>query len=193
MVTLGARQQSGTFHWVAVYDPIAGTVSVYLNGNLQASASGIYIPLSTVGTSVGYIGYTAWNQIGGNSDPNLPDGSFSGQYGFNGNGNYPYLNANVDEVRIYDGALNTNAIAATQLLGPNTLLSNTATLSALSSAGSLTLVWPIVNGGFTLESSPVLGANAVWTPVPGTKSVAGTNYELTVSGTNAAAFYRLRQ
>jgi hypothetical protein len=193
VVTLGARQQSGTFHWVAIYDPVAGTVSVYLNGNLQASASGIHIPLSTVGTSVGYIGYTAWNQVGGNSDPNLPDGSFSAQYGFNGNGNYPYLNANVDEVRIYDGALNTNAIAATQLLGPNTLLSNTATLSALSSAGSLTLVWPIVNGGFTLESSAVLGANAVWTTVPGTKTVVGTNYELTVSSTNAAAFYRLRQ
>jgi len=193
VVTLGARQQSGTFHWVAVYDPIAGTVSVYLNGNLQASASGIHIPLSTVGTSVGYIGYTAWNQIGGNSDPNLPDGSFSGQYGFNGNGNYPYLNANVDEVRIYDGALNTNAIAATQLLGPNTLLSNTATLGAFSSPGGLTLVWPIVNGGFTLESSPVLGHNAVWTAVPGTKTVVGANYELTVPGTSAAAFFRLRQ
>ena len=193
VVTLGPRQQSGTFHWVAVYDPIAGTVSVYLNGNLQASASGIHIPLSTVGTSVGYIGYTAWNQVGGNTDPNLPLGSFSAQYGFNGNGNYPYLNANVDEVRIYDGALNTNAIAATQLLGPNTLLSNTATLSAISSPGSLTLVWPIVNGGFTLESSPVLSPNPVWTAVPGTKTVVGTNYQLTVSSTNAAAFYRLRQ
>ena len=193
VVTLGARQQSGTFHWVAIYDPIGGTVSVYLNGNLQASASGIHIPLSTVGTSVGYIGFTAWNQIGGNSDPNLPDGSFSSQYGFNGNGNYPYLNANVDEVRIYDGALNTNAIAATQLLGPNTLLSNTATLSAFNAPGGLTLVWPIVNGGFTLVSSPVLGANAVWTAVPGTKTVVGTNYELTVSSTNTAAFYRLRQ
>lgn len=193
VVTLGPRQQSGTFHWVAVYDPIAGTVSVYLNGNLQASATGIHIPLSTVGTSAGYIGYTAWNQVAGNSDPNLPLGSFSAQYGFNGNGNYPYLNANVDEVRIYDGALNTNAIAATQLLGPNTLLSNTAILSAFNSPGSLTLVWPLVNGGFTLESSPVLSPNPVWSAVPGTKTVVGTNYQLTVSSTNAAAFYRLRQ
>ncbi len=193
VVTLGARQQSGTFHWVAIYDPIAGKVSVYLNGNLQASASGINIPLSTVGTSVGYIGYSAWNQVGGNSDPNLPNGSFSGQYGFNGNGNYPYLNANIDEMRIYDGALNTNAIAATQLLGPNQVLSNVATLSAFSSAGNLVLAWPIVNGGFTLESSPVLGKNATWTPVPGTKTVVGANYQLSVSGTNPAAFYRLRE
>jgi len=38
-----------------------------------------------------------------------------------------------------------------------------------------------------------LGHNAVWTPVPGNKTVVGTNYELTVSSTNPAAFYRLRQ
>jgi len=192
VVTLGTRQQSGTFHWVLIYDPIAGTVSAYLNGSLQASASGITIPLSTVGTSVGYIGLTAWNQIGGNSDPNLPTGSFSSQYGFNGNGNYPYLNANMDEMRIYDGALNTNAIAATQLLGPNALLSNTATLNASNNAGTLNLSWPIANGGFTLETSPVLGPNAVWTPVSG-KSVVGSTYQVTVSGTNAAAFFRLRE
>jgi hypothetical protein len=193
VVTLGARQQSGTFHWVLIYDPIAGTVSAYLNGTLQASASGITIPLSTVGTGVGYIGLSAWNQIGGNSDPNLPTGSFSSQYGFNGNGNYPYLNANMDEMRIYDGVLNTNAIAATQLLGPDTLLSNTAKLSTSASGESLSLVWPIANGGFTLESSPVLGSGAVWTPVSGTKSVVGSNYQITISTTNAAAFFRLRE
>jgi hypothetical protein len=192
VVTLGPRQQSGTFHWVLIYDPIAGTVSAYLNGTLQASASGITIPLSTVGTSAGYIGLTAWNQIGGNSDPNLPTGSFSSQYGFNGNGNYPYLNANMDEMRIYDGALNTNAIAATQLLGPNTLLSNTATLTSSNNAGNLTLSWPIVNGGFTLETSPVLGKNAVWTPVSGISAV-GSNYQITVPATNATAFFRLRE
>jgi hypothetical protein len=193
VVTLGTRQQSGTFHWVLIYDPIAGTVSAYLNGNLQATASGITIPLSTVGTSVGYIGLTAWNQIGGNSDPNLPTGSFSSQYGFNSNGNYPYLNANMDEMRIYSGVLSTNAIAATQLLGPNAPLSNTASLSAVPSAGNLTLSWPIVNGGFTLESSPVLGPNAVWVPVNAPLSVVGSNYQVTLPSTSAAAFFRLRE
>jgi hypothetical protein len=193
VVTLGSRQQSNAFHWDFVYDPIAGTVTAYLNGAFYASASGITIPLSTVGTSVGYIGLTAWNQVGGNTDTNLPTGSFSSQYSFNSNGNYPYLNANMDEMRIYDGVLNTNAIAATQLLGPNTLLSNTAYLSAAYSAGTMTFSWPIVNGAFSLVSSPVLGANAVWTPVSGTKSVVGSNYQMSVSTTNAAAFFRLSQ
>ena len=182
VLTLGSRQQNGTFHWVLSYDPVAGNVTLYLNGAYYGSASGVNIPLSTVGTAVGYIGLSTWNQ----------QIALQG-YGFNSNGNYPYLNANVDEMRIYDGILNTNAIAATQLLGPNTLLSNTATLGAVSSPGSLTLVWPIVNGAFTLQSTPVLGPKAVWTAVPGTKTVIGTNYELTVSSTNATAFFRLSQ
>jgi hypothetical protein len=94
-------------------------------------------------------------------------------------------------MRIYDGVLSTNAIAATQLLGPNTLLSSTATLAATSSGGSFTLSWPIANGGFKLQTSPVLGPNAVWTPVNGALSVVGSNYQITVTSTNASAFFRL--
>ena len=112
VVTLGAWQQNGSFHWVMVYDPIAGTVSVYLNGTFYAADSGITVPLSTVGTGFGYIGLSAWNQIGGNNLVSPAGHTFSGDYGFNSNGNYPYLNANMDEMRIYDGAMNTEAIGA---------------------------------------------------------------------------------
>jgi hypothetical protein len=52
---------------------------------------------------------------------------------------------------------------------------------------------PIANGGFTLESSPVLETNAVWTPVSGAKSVVGSNYQPNFSPTNAAAFFRLHE
>ncbi len=190
-VTLGPREQNGSFHWVLTYDPIGGNVAVYLNGTLEATASGIFVPLSTVGTSVGYIGLSAWNQVGGNNLISPAGDTFSNDYGFNSNGNYPYLNANIDEMRIYDGVLSTNAIAATQLLGPNTLLSSTATLAATSSGGSFTLSWPIANGGFKLQTSPVLGPNAVWTPVNGALSVVGSNYQITVTSTNASAFFRL--
>jgi len=182
VLLLGTRQQVGYFHWVLVYDPVGGTVNLYLNGNLYGSATGVTVPLSTVGTAVGYIGYSVWNQVVGTAIPTT-------------SGNNPYLNASLDEVRIYNGVLSTNAIAATQLLGPNQLLSNTATLSAISSAGNLTLSWPIVNGGFTLKTSPVLGPNAVWTPVSATKSVVGTNYQIQIpiSTTNPAAFYLLSE
>jgi hypothetical protein len=192
VVTLGSRQQSNVFHWDMVYDPVSGNVLLYLNGSLFASASGVTVPLSSVGTSVGYIGLSAWDQTIGNTytSPTTTN-TFSGLFGFNGNGNYPYLQANIDEVRIYDGALNASAIAATQLLGPNQLLSNSASLSYSYSAGSITLSWPIVNGAFSLQSSPGLGAKAAWTTVTGTKSVVGSNYQMTVPVTNGAAFFRL--
>jgi hypothetical protein len=191
---LGSRVQSQYIHLVLVYDPISGNLLSYLNGSLYGSQSGINIPLSSVGTSVGYIGLSAWNQtIGNNYTNSTGTYQFSSVYGFNSNGNYPYINAQIDEMRIYNGDLNAKAVAATQILGPNTLLSNTAYLSAAYSAHSLTFSWPIVNGAFSLYSSPVLGANAVWTPVPGTQSVVGSNYQMSISTTNASMFFRLQQ
>jgi hypothetical protein len=45
-----------------------------------------------------------------------------------------------------------------------------------------------------VESSPVLGPNAVWTLVSGGQSVVGSNYQLTISTTNGATmFFRLHQ
>jgi hypothetical protein len=59
----------------------------------------------------------------------------------------------------------------------------------------LILSWPVANGGFTLETSPVLGPDAVWTPVGSSPSVVGSNYQLTLTPTNAntSAFFRLRE
>jgi len=31
VLLLGTRQQAGYFHWVLVYDPVGGTVNLYLN------------------------------------------------------------------------------------------------------------------------------------------------------------------
>ena len=191
---LGSRVQSQYIHLVLVYDPISGNLLSYLNGSLYGSQNGINIPLSSVGTSVGYIGLSAWNQtIGNNYTNSTGTYQFSTVYGFNGNGNYPYINAKIDEMRIYNGDLNANAVAATQILGPNTLLSNTAYLTAAYSSHSLNFTWPIVNGAFSLYSSPVLGANAVWKPVGGTQSVVGSNYQMSISTTNASMFFRLQQ
>lgn len=177
---LGTRQQNGYFHWALAYDPIPGTATLYLNGNLFASASGITVPLSAVGNSVGYIGYSAWDQVVGTAIPGT-------------SGNFPYYNGRIDEVRIYNGVLTAAEVAATHLLGANQLLSNAATLSVSNNVGNTFLTWPLVNGGFTLESSPVVGTGAVWTPVSGTPTVVGPNYQMIVGSTNSAAFFRLRK
>ncbi|MBC8094619.1 MAG: hypothetical protein H7Y43_02295, partial [Akkermansiaceae bacterium] len=167
-------------HYAFLYNPADGSVALYTNGVLSRAATGVTIPLSTLGTDLGTIGRAVWNTNFAASIPNT-------------SGNRPFMNAGFSEVRIYNGVLNTNAIAASSLLGPDQLLSNTASLSATGSPGNLLLTWPLVNGGFALETSPVLGTGAVWTPVNGTKSVVGTNYQISVSTTNAAAFFRLRQ
>lgn len=179
---LGSRLQSQYIHFTLVYDPVAGTAALYNNGALYGSASGIKIPLSTVATTVGYIGYAVWNDVVGAAIPTT-------------SGNNPYLNASIDEIRIYDGALSASAIAASQLLGPNQVLSGTASVNVATSAGNLILSWPVANGGFTLETSPVLGPDAVWTPVGSSPSVVGSNYQLTLTPTNAntSAFFRLRE
>jgi hypothetical protein len=49
--------------------------------------------------------------------------------------------------------LSASAIAASQLLGPNQVLSGTASVNVATSAGNLILSWPVANGGFTLETS----------------------------------------
>ncbi len=177
---LGTRLQNQTVHFALVYDPIAGTATLYKGGALYGSASGINIPLSSVDTSFGYIGYAVWNDVIGAAIPTT-------------SGNNPYLYANIDEMRIYSGALTANAAAATDLLGPNQLLSNTATLNVSLGGGNVTLTWPLTAGAFTPVTSPTLGANAIWTPVNATKTVVGSNYQMVVPASGATAYFRLRQ
>jgi hypothetical protein len=114
--------------------------------------------------------------------------------------NCPYLNAGVSEVRIYSSALSSSAIAADYQLGPDqlpppaTTTTNQPTVSVSSGAGTLTLSWPAASGSFHVESSPVLGAGAVWTLVSGRQTVVGPNYQFTIPTTNGPAmFFRLHQ
>jgi hypothetical protein len=181
VVNLGTRQQNGYFHFVLTYDPVVGNALVYVNGSLYGSASGIYVPLSSIGTQTGLIGYSVWDQSISDIIPN------------SSNVNCPFYNGTIDEVRIYDGALTPNAIAATDLLGANQLLSGTASLNVAYSAGQIVFAWPIINGAFVLETSPALGLNAVWTPVSGTPTVTGSNYQMSVPISSANAFFRLRE
>jgi hypothetical protein len=174
-------------HYVYTYNPAAGTVALYTNGVLSGSATGVTIPLSTLGTNIGTIGLAIWNTNFAASIPNT-------------SGNRPFMNAGISEVRIYNSILSSSAIAADFQLGPDqlpppaTMTTNKPTVSVVNGAGTLTLSWPTSSGGFYVESSPVLGPNAVWTLVNGGQSVVGSNYQLTISTTNGATmFFRLHQ
>ena len=177
--------------YVYIYDPtVSHTVTLYTNGVLSGSQTGVTIPLSSLGTNVGTIGLSVYNQ--------------SQSYLLPQNGgnkiNCPYLNGGVSEVRIYSSALSGSQIAADYQLGPDqlpapaTTTTNKPTVTVVTGARTLTLDWPTSSGSFHVESSPVLGPGAVWTLVSGNQLVVGSNYQMTLSTTNGAAmFFRLHQ
>jgi hypothetical protein len=103
----------------------------------------------------------------------------------------PWLNGAIDEFRIYAGTLPPADVATAQIVGPNALLTTNVSLNVSQGSGTLMFSWPLAASGFTLESSPALGGNAIWTPVTDAPLVVGLNYQVTVPLTNSAMFFRL--
>ncbi len=154
-------------HWVAVYNPPQGTISIYTNGVLEATATGITTQISQTESVLNYIGKSLYN-----ADP-----PFGGS---------------VDEFRIYNGALTANEIAATQILGPNQPLSTASPhLSAVQSSGNLVLSWPVAAAGFVLKSSSSL--TGPWIPATVMQTIVGNVWQVSVpvSGSGSAQFFRL--
>ena len=149
-LSVGPRLINQAVHVVCVYDPSVGLQAIYTNGVLEASALGVTIPLNTVGTDVGYLGQPVIASETG------------------------YLNGSIDEFRIYSGRLTPPEIAAAQIVGPDVLLTTNVSLSASVSGGNIVVSWPVAAAGFTLKSSPSLGAGAVWSD-SGLPSIVGAS------------------
>jgi hypothetical protein len=163
----------GTFdnssqHVVCVSDPSAGFFGVYTNGVLDVANSNARVPLSAVATNFCYIGRSLFNADG-------------------------YLNADIDEFRIYEGRLYPEEIAATHQLGPNALLNERVTLAARLAANELILAWPATATGYALEFSPSLGSGAAWTAVNEAPTTSGSEFQVRVPLSGSGGFYRLRR
>ena len=157
-------------HLVAVYDPPAGLLALYTNGVLAATATGVTVPMSSVSGALNYIGRSLYT-----GDP------------------YPDLS--LDEFRIYHGALQPNEIAATQILGPNQLLSTGSPapgITASLSGGVLTLSWPLASAGFTLLSRTDLGTGG-WAAVPQSPQIVGNQWQVVVPLSDSMRFFCLRE
>jgi regulation of enolase protein 1 (concanavalin A-like superfamily) len=152
-------------HLVCIYNPVTGSAMTYTNGVLEASQA-VSAALTNVSTNSAALGRSPWNGD-------------------------PWLNGAIDEFRIYAGQLWPTDIVAAQTVGPNVLLTTNVSLSVFQGNGSLSLTWPVATSGFTLESSPALGRNAIWTPVTGEALVIGLNNQVSISPTNSAMFFRL--
>jgi hypothetical protein len=67
------------------------------------------------------------------------------------------------------------------------------TLDIIRDGSNVIVSWPTNAIGYTLESSPVLGTGAVWSPVSPAPSALNMNYVVTNPITGTQQFYRLQQ
>ena len=155
-------------HITSVYDPPAGYIALYVNGVLAVQNTAVTVPFSSVNDLYSYIGRSLYS---GDS----------------------YFDAGIDEFRIYNGVLHADEITASQVLGPNQLLSFGSPAINVSLSGSnLTLAWPLSSAGFTLMSRTNL-ASGVWTAVVQAPQIVGNQWQLTVPISGNAQFFRLQQ
>jgi hypothetical protein len=107
----------------------------------------------------------------------------------------PYLSGYMDEFRIYKGPLSAGQIKADAALGPNQLI-GTGTITSLSvstSGKNLLVKWPTASALVSLQSSPALGKDAVWTQVDTVPAIVSGNYQVTIPSTGSVQYFRLQQ
>jgi hypothetical protein len=143
-----------------------GSVDLYTNGVPYLSATGVFAPASQAGTVGSWIGYSPYGD--------------------------PGITGSVDEYRIYEGRLSPEEVEASDVLGPDKILSTTnAVLSASASGGNIVLSWPVANAGFAVESSPSLNPKTSWTTLTNAPTLAGNQWQLIVPNSGTNQFYRL--
>ena len=155
-----------TLHVVCIVDPANHYAAVYTNGVLEQTLTAAWPALSSVSAAWSFIGRSLFS----------PDA---------------YLNATIDEFRIYDGRLTPPEIAVNDQFGPNAL-ALPVTLAHANSAAGLTLSWPSWAVGFAPQSTTNLAIGG-WTSLAQTSILAGDQWSLTIGQTNAAKFYRLQR
>ncbi len=156
-----------TLHVVCVVDPTTGFSAIYTNGVLENSMTGALALLTGVGNACSFLGRSLFAAD-------------------------EWLNANIDEFRVYHGRLTPEDIAADYLAGPDAL-AIPVTLAASSGVDSCSITWPSYAAGFALETVPALDPGATWTPVAVTPSISNGMYRLTLPTSDTNAFYRLRR
>ncbi len=161
----------GTFdnlalHVVCIVDPANNYAAIYTNGVLEATQTGAWPPFRSVSS--------AWTFIGRSL--------FSGD---------AYLNATIDELRLYDGRLTPEEIAVNDRFGPDAL-ALPVTLAQSNSISGLNIVWPSWAVGFAIESStnPATGS---WLPLSSPPNLSGDRWSVTIPSTKSTEFFRLKR
>ena len=153
-----------TVHVVCIVDPPSNYAAVYTNGVLESSLAGAWPAFTSVSASWCFLGRSLWS-----SDA--------------------YLNASIDEFRIYDGRLTPQEIAADYKFGPDAL-ALPVTLAQTNSPANISLSWPSWAVGFVPQGSMDL---ANWTTNNFSPALVSDLWQLALPKTNSAQFFRLRR
>jgi hypothetical protein len=156
-----------TVYVACMVDPTNGYSDFYTNGILEKAVTNTLPALSGVNTNWSFIGRSLFSADA-------------------------WLNATIDELRIYDGRLTPEEIATDYKFGPDAL-ALPVTLVQSNAATGLTLSWPSWAVGFVPETTSALGTNPVWTPAAQSPTLVNDRWRLTQSTTNGQGFYRLRR
>jgi hypothetical protein len=154
-----------TVHVVCLADPATGYSGIYTNGVLENVATNTWPALTNVSSAWSFIGRSL-----SSADA--------------------WLNATIDEIRIYDGRLTPDEIAADYRFGPDAL-ALPVTLVRSNAVSSLAFSWPSWAVGFMLETTPAL--DGTWTPATPSPALVNDQWRLTQFPTNGQGFYRLRR
>ncbi len=153
-------------HLVCIVDPANKYAAVYTNAVLEAAYSNAWPNFNSVSTAWSYVGRSLFS-----SDA--------------------WLNATIDELRLYDGRLTPAEIAANDQFGPEAL-ALPVSLGMSNSPAGLAFTWPSWAVGFALQSTSDLGSGA-WSPVTPAPVLSNDLWSVTCPLNNAATFYRLKR
>lgn len=162
----GGTYDNRTLHAVCIVDPTANFAAIYTNGVLESTLNATWPAFTSVSSSWSFIGRSLFNADA-------------------------WLNATIDEFRIYDGRLTPKEIAANYQFGPD-VLALPVSLEQSNSIGEINLSWPSWAVGFNAEvsSNPTTTNWISVTPAP---SLADDRWNVSIPTTNSAKFFRLNR
>jgi hypothetical protein len=161
-ITITPRWENQSLHITCIYGN--GSMAYYTNGVLHGSVSPASGPLGEVGNWFSWIGKSPYAD--------------------------PYVNATVDEFRIYRGRLAADEILASDVVGPNQLLSTSASLTVTNSSGNLLLSWPVAAAGFSVQSKSSL-TSGTWKTLTNVPALSGSKWQVSLPVSGSSQFFRL--
>lgn len=162
----GGTYDNRTLQVVCIVDPTSNFAAIYTNGVLESTLTATWPAFTSVSSSWSFIGRSLFNADA-------------------------WLNATIDEFRIYDGRLTPKEIAANYQFGPD-VLALPVSLEQSNNIGAINLSWPSWAVGFNPESATDV-SSAAWSPVVSAPTLTDAHWSVSILTTNSAKFFRLNR